>query len=86
MTQPSAASGGIIQTEPVAAFLAGLAGLVDLGIIAASALNWVDLTDEQTAAIIAFVSGAIAFAGGMLRAKVWAPASVAAISSPGPVV
>jgi hypothetical protein len=85
MTQPSAASGGIINTEPVIVFLTGLAGIVDLGLIAADGLDWVYLTNEQTAAIVAFVTAATALIAGVLRAKVWAPASVAAVTR-GPVL
>lgn len=85
MTQPIKAGDGVLATEPVAVFLAGLAGVVDLGLIAASALDWIALTDSQTAAVVAFVSAATALAGGLLRANVWAPASVAALPI-GPVV
>jgi hypothetical protein len=68
--------------EPVAIFLAGLAGLIDLGIVMATRLGWVDLTAEQGAAIVAFVTGATFIAGGMLRSTVWSPASVAEITQP----
>lgn len=78
------ASGGITQTEPVAVFLAGLAGIIDLGLIAASALDIVHLTDGQTAAIVACVTAATALIGAVLRSKVWAPASVATIAQ-GPI-
>lgn len=84
MTQPSAPSGGILDTEPVAVFLAGLAGIVDLGLIAADGLDWVYLTNEQTGSIVAFVTAVTALIGAVLRSKVWAPASVAAVVN-GPV-
>lgn len=66
----------LIDTEPVIVFLAGLAAVVNLGLIAATALDWVALTPASTATIIAFVTAAIALVASTLRAKVWSPASV----------
>lgn len=71
MTQP-----GPLETEPVAVFLTGLAAIVNLGVILAAAFDWVYLTDNQAAAIVAFITGVIAVVGAMLRSTVWAPASV----------
>lgn len=85
MTQPTAASGGILDTEPVLVLLTGLAGVVDLGLIAADGLDWIPLTNEQTGALVAFVSAVTALIAAMLRAKVWSPASVGAITA-GPVI
>lgn len=85
MTHPSTAH-GILDTEPVVVFLTGLAGIVNVAIIAADALDWVALTNEQTAALAAFVTGATALVAAVLRSKVWAPATVAHLHSSGPVV
>lgn len=65
-----------LDTEPVAVALTGLAGVVDLGLIAAVALDWIDLTNEQTAAVVAFVTAATALVGAVLRANVYSPATV----------
>lgn len=84
MTSPTAsAPDGLLETEPVATFLAGLAGVVNLALILANAFAWLDLTDAQTAALVAFISGVIAVAGSFLRARVWSPASVHALTAPG---
>lgn len=81
MTQPSSvAPDGLLDTEPVAALLAALAGIVDLGLVLATAADWIALTDAQTAAVVAFVSGVTAVVGAALRARVWSPASVAALA------
>ena len=66
----------IVEREPVAVFLAGLTGLVDAAIVAATALDWVDLTAEQAAALVGFVTVAAGLIGGVLRANVWAPANI----------
>lgn len=90
MTEPVRPVGdGLLDTEPVVALLTGLAGIVDLGIIAANALEWVYLTDGQTAAIVAFITGVTGAVAAALRSKVWAPASVAKLPCPpssGPVI
>lgn len=78
------ASSGILNTEPVLVFLAGLAGIVDLGLIAADGLDWIPLTNEQTASVVAFVTAVTALAAAVLRSRVWAPASVAVVAR-GPV-
>lgn len=67
----------IVDREPVAIFLGGLAALIDVGLVAANAMEWVSLTDGQTASLVAFVTAFTALAGSMVRARVWSPASVA---------
>lgn len=67
---------GAVAREPVAVFLAGLAGVVDIGLIMATALDWVTLTNEQCAAVVAFVSAVCALIGAVLRSLVYAPATV----------
>lgn len=85
MTLPTPSTAdGLLDTEPVAAFLAALAGIVDLGLVAASALDWVALTDGQTAAIVAFVSGVTAGVAAFLRSRVWSPATVSQLTG-GPI-
>lgn len=72
-----------LDTEPVAVALTGLAGLVDVGLIAAVALDWLDLTTEQTAAVVAFVTATTALVGAVLRANVYSPATVEDLTAPG---
>jgi hypothetical protein len=81
MTQ-STEAGGIVEREPVRIFLAGLAGLVDLALIAAAALDWVDLTPEQTTAIVACVTAACLLVSETLRGAVYAPATVDEMTRP----
>lgn len=66
---------GPLDKEPVAIMLAGLAGLIDAGIAAATALDWIHLTTDQAASVIAFVTIITGLIGSALRAKVWSPAS-----------
>lgn len=73
----------LFQTEPVALGVGTLAGLVDAFLIMANALDWVDLTNDQTAAIIAFVTTLSLVVGAILRATVWSPDSVAHLTTPG---
>lgn len=73
---------GLIDTQPVGVFLAGLAALVDAGIAAATALDWIDLSTEQAAAVIAFITAATALAAAVLRSRVYAPATVAELTAP----
>lgn len=69
---------GATAKEPVLIFLGALAAIVDAGIAVAAGLDWVSLTNEQTAAIIAFVTLLTGVIAAMLRASVYAPATVAA--------
>lgn len=72
----------LTDREPTAIAVGSLAVLVDLGIAMATRLDWIDLTAEQAAAIIAFVSGLSVVVGGLLRGTVWSPASVAELTGP----
>lgn len=72
----------LTDTEPVAVFLAGLAALVDAGIAAATALDWLDLTNEQAGAVIGCVTVATGLCLAVLRARVYSPATVAALTAP----
>lgn len=75
----------LTDREPVAIGVGSLAVLIDLGIAMATSLDWVDLTTEQSAAIIAFVSALSLVIGTLIRNHVWSPASVAELPGPAPV-
>jgi hypothetical protein len=74
----------LTDREPVALGVGSLAVLIDLGIALATSLNWIDLTTEQSGAIIAFVSALSVIAGALIRDHVWSPATVAGLTTPGP--
>lgn len=74
--------GALTDTEPVAVFLLGLAALVDAGIAAATALDWIDLTTEQAAAVIGCVTVATGLCLAVLRGHVYSPATVAVLTAP----
>ena len=63
-----------MKKEPVLILLAGLAGLINLGLIAANAIGTTHLDGSQIAAVVAFVTSACALAASVLRAYV-SPAS-----------
>jgi hypothetical protein len=69
----------LTDREPVALGVGSLAVLIDLGIAMATSLDWIDLTTEQSAAIIAFVTALSVVVGVILRNHVWSPASVTEI-------
>jgi hypothetical protein len=71
----------LTDREPVALGVGSLAVLIDLGLAMATALDWVDLTTEQTTAIIAFVSALSVVVGALLRNHVWSPATVAGLTN-----
>lgn len=75
-------SGNVWQKEPVAIALAGLDGVVVAGLAMADALDWVSLQPEQTAAVSAFVVAISTVIGAVLRAAVYSPATVAALTEP----
>jgi hypothetical protein len=84
MTAPSSDLGeGIVEREPVRVFLAGFAALVGLGLVAADAMDWIDVTHEQTAALVVFVGALCALVSETLRAKVYSPATVTELTAPG---
>lgn len=72
----------LTDREPVALGVGSLAVLIDLGIAMATSLDWIDLTAEQAAAIIAFVSALSVITGTAIRNHVFSPATVAAMPSP----
>jgi hypothetical protein len=80
--EPPPVGPGIVARQPVRVFLGGLAGVVSLGLIAANALDWIDLDNNQTAAIVATIAGACALVSETLRAKVYSPATVATLTAP----
>jgi hypothetical protein len=89
MTQPYddiPAHGGpaIVDTEPVRVFLASLATVVGLGLVAAEALGWLDIDPNQNAAVIAFVAAVATLVSETLRARVYAPATVERLTEPPP--
>lgn len=69
----------IVDREPVRVFLGGLAGVVGLGVGAATALGLVDLTVEQASAVVAFVAAVCALVAGTLRRSVYCHDTVASI-------
>jgi predicted lipid-binding transport protein (Tim44 family) len=82
MTAPAnPATEPITEREPVRVFLGGLAGVVSLGLIAATLMDWVDLTTEQTAGLVAAVAGICVLVSETLRARVYSPATVAEITT-----
>lgn len=72
----------LVERQPVAVFVSGLAGVVALGLAAATALDWVDLTFEQCTIVVAFVTAACALCGGALWGAVYSPATVADLTAP----
>lgn len=66
---------GLLDQEPVAIILAGLAAIVSLGLIAADALGIVHLDADQITAIVAFVAAIAATLGAALRGQVVSPAT-----------
>lgn len=86
MTQPTRPEPAdrLVDEEPVYVFLGGMATFVGVALAAASAFDWLDIGAGQTATVIGFVTAATAYVASILRARVWSPASVAAITSPPP--
>lgn len=71
-----------LDAEPVATLLTSLVALVDAALVAGTALGWLDLSAEQTAALVAFVTALSGVVGALLRASVWSPASVERLTRP----
>lgn len=61
----------LLDEEPVATLVGSFAGTLDLLLIAATALGWIDLTGEQTAAVIAAITALAGSTIAALRALVW---------------
>jgi hypothetical protein len=72
----------LIEREPVAIGVAGLAAVLDAAIILAAAFDWA-FTAGQATALVAFVTACSAFAGSFIRSRAWAPATVAALKATG---
>lgn len=81
MTQPAPAA-PLLDREPVRIGTGALAVLIDALIVLCDVFDWIELTNGQTAALVAFVSAASAIAADLIRSRVWSPASVAAITDP----
>lgn len=58
------------EKNPVRILLGGLAAVINLGLIAAKGLNWLDWTTEQIVMVIAFVSAVLALTSEVIRAAV----------------
>jgi hypothetical protein len=76
----------LTDREPVALGVGTLIVLVDAAIAVATVFDWVNLTDEQAVALGAFVAIVAGVIGTVLRENVWAPASVAHLTTPAPEV
>lgn len=72
----------VLDTEPVAALLGSIVVTIDAALVAGTALGWLDLTPDQAAALVAFVTAVSGAIGAALRARVWAPASVDELTRP----
>lgn len=59
-----------MDREPVLIFLAGLAAVVDAGLIAAANLGWLSWDGDQIAKVVVFVTSMCALFAAMIRAKV----------------
>ena len=59
-----------MKKEPVLILLGGLAGLINLGLIAANAVGTTHLDGTQIAAVVAFVTAACALAAAVVRSYV----------------
>ncbi len=59
-----------MKREPVAAALAGIDTVVAAGLVAANALGWLDLSETQIAAVVAFVVAVSAVFGTVARNRV----------------
>lgn len=69
-----------MDREPVLIFLAGLAAVVDAGLIASTGLDWLPWDGGQCASVVAFVTAACALAAAVLRSIAFSPATVARLS------
>lgn len=82
MTEPTRLSATAFDREPVAILLTSLATVVGGGIAIANAWDWVDLTNEQTLAVMGFVAIITGVVGTVLRSRVYSPATVAGLTAP----
>lgn len=66
----------MLKTEPVLVLLNGIAGVVNLVLIALVALGVIDWSLDQIGAVVAAIQGGANLVGAVIRAAVYAPASV----------
>jgi hypothetical protein len=59
-----------MKREPVVMFILGFDVVMASGLAAAVALGWVDLSMEQTAAIVGFVTALSGLVAGLIRGQV----------------
>lgn len=67
---------GPLGKEPVLILLGSAAAVADLGLIVAHQFDWLDITAEQITAVVAFVTAVSGVAAALIRASVYAPATV----------
>lgn len=67
-----------MRTEPVLVLLAGIAGVVDITLVALSAVGVITWDGGQTAAVVAAVAAVAGLLGAVIRASVYSPATHAA--------
>lgn len=72
----------IIEREPAAIGVASLVVLINLALGVGTAFGWLALTDDQAIQLGLLITAAATVVGAAIRAKVWSPASVAAIADP----
>lgn len=72
-----------LDGQPVAVLVGGLTAAINAGLVAGNLLGWLDLTGEQTAGIVAFVTAAAGFTGATLRQLVYCRRTVRAAGGPG---
>lgn len=70
-----------LDENPVRALVGSFTAAVNAGLIAATALDWVSLTAEQTAAVLAFITAGAALVTESVRSRVYAPATVRQITA-----
>lgn len=59
-----------MKSEPVLVLLAGLAAVVNAGLLAAVKLGWLELDAGQVAAVVTFVTACTGLAAAVIRSKV----------------
>lgn len=72
----------LVEREPVRLFMAVVAAVVNLGIVVAENLDWLDLTPWQTTGLAAFVVAVCVIASEALRRQVYSPATVDEMTRP----
>lgn len=77
MTAPLQRPATLTDREPVVLGVGTIAALVDAVIILGTVLDWINLSDEQAAAIVVFVTSLSGVVGALVRSVVWSRESVA---------